>query len=263
MSVLFNFPDWKIKALTMSYDDGVVQDRRLIEIFNRYGLKGTFHLNSGLFDRDNRVNPDEVKSLYKGHEISCHGVTHNWPTQQPAGEVMREVWEDRKILEQLAGYPVTGMSYPFGNYNRESIDILRAAGIVYCRTTRATESFDLPGDFLAWHPTCHHRSMLDLAHGFIEKNRYPMRLFYLWGHAYEFDNNDNWQDMEKFAAMIAGRDNIWYATNLEIYRYIQALRSVVSSTDGRLFYNPSAIPVYCFDANDQYVIAPGETLCLD
>ena len=104
---------------------------------------------------------------------------------------------------------------------------------------------------------------LIVAPGFIENNRYPMRLFYVWGHAYEFDNNDNWQDMEKFAAMIAGRDNIWYATNLEIYRYIQALRSVVSSTDGRLFYNPSAIPVYCFDANDQYVIAPGETLCLD
>ena len=33
------------KALTFSYDDGVTQDIRLIEIFNKYNLKATFNLN--------------------------------------------------------------------------------------------------------------------------------------------------------------------------------------------------------------------------
>lgn len=37
----------KKKAVTFSFDDGVTQDIRLIEIFNKYGLKGTFNLNSG------------------------------------------------------------------------------------------------------------------------------------------------------------------------------------------------------------------------
>lgn len=42
------FPDGKKKALTLSYDDGVEQDRRLVEILNRYGIKATFNINSGV-----------------------------------------------------------------------------------------------------------------------------------------------------------------------------------------------------------------------
>ena len=38
-----------MKALTFSYDDGVTQDKRLIKILNKYGLKCTFNINSGLF----------------------------------------------------------------------------------------------------------------------------------------------------------------------------------------------------------------------
>ena len=56
------FPGGKHKALTMSYDDGRTQDRRLIEIFNKYGIRGTFHLNSGLMD-ENHVQPEEVPAL--------------------------------------------------------------------------------------------------------------------------------------------------------------------------------------------------------
>ena len=71
--------DGKRRALTMSYDDGVFQDRRLVEIFNKYGIKGTFHLNSanmqgggdGIF-----VSPDEVATLYAGHEVAVHTLTH-------------------------------------------------------------------------------------------------------------------------------------------------------------------------------------------
>lgn len=36
------------KALTFSYDDGIEQDRKLVEIFNRYGMKATFNLNTGI-----------------------------------------------------------------------------------------------------------------------------------------------------------------------------------------------------------------------
>ena len=40
------YPGGLAKAITFSYDDGQVYDRRLIEIFNQAGFKGTFHLNS-------------------------------------------------------------------------------------------------------------------------------------------------------------------------------------------------------------------------
>lgn len=47
------FPDGKCKAATFSYDDGVKADIKLIKIFDKYGVKGTFNLNSILFDCEN------------------------------------------------------------------------------------------------------------------------------------------------------------------------------------------------------------------
>ena len=51
-SIFIQFPKGKRKALTLSYDDGVEQDIRLIENMKQHGLKGTFNLNSGLHDFD-------------------------------------------------------------------------------------------------------------------------------------------------------------------------------------------------------------------
>ena len=47
MAIYPTFPDGKRKAFTVSYDDGWPQDRRLIGLMNKYGIKGTFNLNSG------------------------------------------------------------------------------------------------------------------------------------------------------------------------------------------------------------------------
>ena len=112
------FPGGKHKALTMSYDDGRTQDRRLVDIFNRNGIKGTFHLNSGLFERGDRVLPEEISSLYAGHEVACHTVTHPTIARCPLPEVAQEVLEDRKFLEERTGYPVRGLSYPNGSVTR-------------------------------------------------------------------------------------------------------------------------------------------------
>ena len=87
---LNRFKDGKPKAMTMSYDDGVRQDIRLVEIFNKYGIKGTFHLNSGnltdSYDPNSRcLSKAEIANVYKGHEVSMHTSTHPDPlavTQQ-------------------------------------------------------------------------------------------------------------------------------------------------------------------------------------
>ena len=69
-------------------------------------------------------------------------------------------------------------------------------------------------------------------------------MFYLWGHSYEFDDNDNWDIIETFCKKIGGREDIWYATNIEIYDYVQAYESLVYSASADLVYNPSAVPVW-------------------
>ena len=43
LSVFMRYPGGKAKAVTFSYDDGVQQDKRLAEIFDKYGMKATFN----------------------------------------------------------------------------------------------------------------------------------------------------------------------------------------------------------------------------
>lgn len=262
--VVFNlFPGGKNKALTMSYDDGRTQDRRLVELFNKYGLKGTFHLNSG-YTKD-RVYGEEIKTLYQGHEVSIHTVMHPSLPNVPRASMVREVWEDRKSFEAIVGYPVTGMSYPNGTYNDEVLEVLRQCGIVYSRTTKSTNFFNLPDDYLQWHPTCHHAHAMTLAGQFkeLKKDSSRPRLLYVWGHSYEFDWNapdNSWEMIEEFCKLVAHDPDIWYATNMEIYEYHMALKSLVFSTDSSIVKNPSAMDVWVSADGASQKIAAGQIL---
>ena len=47
MSILMRFPGFRKKAFTVSYDDGTVHDKRMVETMMRYGIKDIRDLNSG------------------------------------------------------------------------------------------------------------------------------------------------------------------------------------------------------------------------
>ena len=262
------FPGGKRYALTFSYDDGRTYDRQLVDILNRHGLKGTFHLNSAKFGLNDRyVTADEIKSLYAGHEISCHTANHYMPVQLPAPALFEECIEDRRTLEALAGYPVTGMSYPFGNYDDSVITTMQTAGIVYSRTTQAQHSFKIPTNFMTWHPTCHHRDCMADGEKFLNliksnKSYNGLYLFYVWGHSYEFYDNNNWDLMERFAEMMGGNEQIWYATNMEIYQYLTALKQLVVSANGKQLYNPTATTLWVTANGKPVSIGAGETVNL-
>ena len=263
MNIVFNrYPEGKLKALTMSYDDGPFADRRLVGIFDKYGIRGSFHLNSNRFYKDPDFKPEEVAELYKNHEISCHTLTHPFPKSIPAASMNIEILKDKDNLEKIARYPVRGMSYPYGDYTDEVITQFRALGMEYSRTTRSTNGFAIPEDFMQWHPTCHHKG--DIMNKLeIFKNpprRVPcMMLFYVWGHSYEFDNDNNWELIEEFCAAASGLEDVWYATNIEIYDYVCALRALRFSADCSIVYNPSAIPVWFTADGNTVKVEAGET----
>lgn len=266
--------DGKSKVLTFSYDDGVVQDKRLVEIFDCHGLKGTFNINSGLYrpsDTDGssgRMTKDSCLALYKNsnHEVAVHGFKHLWPAKISSVELLQEILEDRKAIEKDYGVIARGMAYAYGNYNAEVIDILHHCGIVYSRTTKSTHSFSFPENWLELHPTCHHKDnqLMQLAERFVNtfpKNKYP-EMFYVWGHSFEFDNDSNWDVMEKFAQYISGHEHIWYATNIEIYDYVSAYNRLQVSVDEKLVHNPSAIDLWVSLNDEAHCIKAGETLNL-
>lgn len=264
----------KSKVLTFSYDDGMVQDKRLVEIFDRHGLKATFNINSGLFhpgdtDRDRgRMTHASALALYKDshHEVAVHGYKHLWPAKISSVELLQEILTDRQCIEKDYGVIVRGSAYAFGNYNQNVIDTLKQCGIVYARTIKSTHTFSFPENWLELHPTCHHKDarLMELADTFVNgKNKYGFaEMFYVWGHSYEFDEQDNWDVIEKFAAYVSGHEHIWYATNIEIYDYVSAYDHLQVSVDGSMITNPSAIDVWVLIDKESYCVKAGETLIL-
>ena len=252
------YPQGKIKAMTFSYDDGNEADRRLVEIFNQNGMKGTFHLNSGTLGRGKNVTPEELPELYKGHEVSAHSLTHPFLERVPEMTAVNEMIEDRCNLEHFSHSIVRGMSYPMGTYTPELVQMLRELGFVYSRTVESTGKFNLPGDFLMWHPTCHHvdSRLMDLGEQF-KAYKYNMGIFYLWGHSYEFNLSNNWNVIEDFCKSMRNLPDVWYATNIEIYNYVTALKQLDISYDQKLIFNRSAFDLYIGDWGKVYKIVPG------
>ena len=248
----------KFKVLTMSYDDGKLADKRLVETFNRHGIKGTFHINGGLFGDSARINKEEIRSLYQGHEISAHTFTHPTISRCPISQVVQQVIEDRKVLEEIAGYTVRGMSYPNGSVSDEIMTMLPAVGIEYSRTVGSSHAFTLPENYLRWMSTCHHNhDLMGNAQKFAElfKSQY-LYMMYVWGHSYEFDNDDNWELIEEFCEFIGGRDDIWYATNIEIVDYMNALDMLKFSANGDFVYNPTCTDLW-LSVGGEIVTVPG------
>lgn len=240
------YPDGFKKILTFSFDDGKENDARLISLFNKYNLKATFHLNGINYLDKSADEKEKVRNLYRNHEIACHTLSHGWPARMPSVSLVTETMKDREILEEIAGYPVTGMSYPSGSYNDEVISIMHACGIEYSRTVKSTNDFPIPDNFLKWHPSCHFKNAMPLAEKFLKNinSQWTSPLLNIWGHSHEMCSEEDWEQTEKLFALLSGNDKIWYATNIEIYNYISAQRMLKISADEKIFYNPSAIDVW-------------------
>ena len=276
MAQLFmRYPGGVAKALTFSYDDGVEQDIRFMEILDKNGLKGTFNINSGSYPAEDKVWPEgtvhrrmpksRCTEVYtnSGHEVAVHALTHPRLEQMPAERISYEIVKDRENLEAQFGTIIRGMAYPYGSHNDTVVDVLRACGILYARTTAVTGSFNIPQDWLRLPATCKHTDpkLMDYARKFADMKvtKDSAKLFYVWGHTYEFEGDDNWNVIEEFAEFMGGREDIWYATNIEIFEYIKDFESLVYSVDGSIVHNPTARTLWYFYRNEIASIAPGET----
>ena len=283
LSVFMRYPGGKAKAVTFSYDDGVQQDKRLAEIFDKYGMKATFnHISDKM--RKNAFSKEEVKEYFlsKGHEIAVHGAGHRANGNTRSIEGIRDVLDCRLELEEKCDTIIRGMAYPdsgitlmgnFGSY--EAIkQYLTELDIAYARTLGGdNDSFLLPQDFHAWMPTAHHNNPqimeyidkflnVDISSKAYHARRVP-RLFYIWGHSYEFDNDNNWERIEEICEKLSNNDEIWYATNIEIYDYIEAYKSLKYSANGQKVYNPTLYTIYIDVDSKLYEIKSGETVIIE
>lgn len=277
--VFLRYPDFKAKAVTLSYDDGIEQDERLIDIFNRHNLKAAFNINTGLMAPEGTVYPTDqlhrrlpeskVRSIYNngGHELALHSLHHKYMDELNECELIYEIAEDKKNLERLTGKIIRGFACPYGRSSEKVKKALEQLNVVYARGVGSTMSFALPRDLLEITPTCRHtdKNAEELIERFLSlsplenyHDRHPW-LFYMWGHAYEFERDDSWELIEKMCEQLGGRNDVWYATNIQVFSYIADYRRLIFSADGELVFNPTSTKMWLESDRELFTVEPGET----
>ena len=274
------FPGGKLKAVTFSFDDGCREDIKLAQLLDSYNCRCTFNVNSGFIKNPGNkfLNLDEVKKYLAdtNHEIAVHGDKHRAPGVNTPIDIIRDVLDCRTELENMFGKIIRGMAYPDSGINRfdngttyEDVKrVLKDCGILYARSLKRDDSFRLPIDWYNWEPTVApgDTGYLELAEKFAALNEdnctnsnASPRIFYAWGHGYDIDT---WlgEALHKLCAIIANKEDTWYATNMEIYEYTNAYRSLVFSADGSICYNPTLFDIWFVVDGKPYTIKSGETI---
>ena len=289
------YEGYTTKSMVFNYDDCRWEDQQMIELLDQYGMKGTFNLVSNniisnlksLCYKQTGKNDDEsvlefAKELYKDHEISNHSATHR-PAHLNPGEISQDskgnqlvgVSTEEEIadlvncpayIKEKLGVDAIGHAWPNGNGHRRDdyyTDLEPAmieAGIKYARHD-ANGTFELPEDWFSWHATCHHNNALSYTDKFIAlENTGDLKCFFNWGHTYEFENNKgnealDWTMIENVMKKLQPH-NIWFATNGDIYRYVEATK-LVEITETTVTNN-SDMTVYYNINGSNIELAPGE-----
>lgn len=271
------FPNGLKKAFTLSYDDNLVDDIRLMEIMQANGIKGTFNVSSGLYCGENedpgerwpRLTYKQAIEAYNKYdvEIAVHGHTHRDFTKITEPELYLEIALDKANLERDYNCVVRGAAYPYGTWNETAVHALKHCGIKYCRTVWCDTNFYIPkgDDWLRLRSTCHHNSpnLMEFAKTFKEMDPMDCKMFYVWGHTAEFRNDKNWNVIEELCEFMGKCEGVWHATNIEICEYCLAYEQLEYSTapDTRMVYNPTAKEIWLEIWGGKVIsVKPGETV---
>lgn len=264
------YPGGKTKAFNISYDDGVVQDIRFVELLNRYGLKGTFNLNYGLMRSGftwqhecgmtvRRIPEEQALKVYEGHEIASHSYSHPYFDNMKESEILRELGADKFFLERVFGREVEGYATPFYYYSDLMADCVRRCGFAYARISEKTNDYSIPEDFYRWRGSKFHwdEDLEDFVAGFLASDQ-ELALCQLVGHSYDLDVMNLWDRMERICRAVGNHPDVWPATHAELVRYLKNMSRVRFSWVG--IHNESDVDLW-FEVDGGAVrVRPGEKL---
>ena len=267
------YPEGKTKAFNVTYDDGVLQDKEFVQILNKYGIKGTFNLNSELMKNQfawfhecgmvvKRLSEADVKDLYDGHEIASHTLTHPNMQGMSAEQILREMSQDKDNLENIFGTKVLGFAVPFNYYSDLIAECAKIVGFEYARTSDMSGGYTPCEEEYYWRAGIFHlsselESYIDV---FLETDE-ELAVAQIVGHTYDFDAERNWDQMENLLAKVASDDKIWFATNLELVRYLKAMKNTEVTDD--YIQNHGKVDVW-FEVNGTvHCIKPDEKVLIN
>lgn len=242
------------KFFTLSFDDGVEQDKRLIEVLKQYDMPCTFNLNGGMFGDEsftahigeigfmdlkaenrfrlrlfstvehNRIPLDEAVQVYAGYEVASHDYTHHPVKGRTLDEIREALLQDRQTLSEIFGQQITGFAYPGGISSKAAANVLRENDFLFGRGAFSSRSFAWPEDPWEYKPTCSHKDkkIFDLLNDFdAAEPAEDDLLFMVWGHAYEFDYGIENTSLEHFKRVLdraVAMQGVVFCTNSDAFR---------------------------------------------
>lgn len=263
------YPGGKAKAFNVTYDDGVMQDLRFVELMNRYGLKGTFNLNSELMRMGfiwthpngmevKRLDPDTARWLYRGHEIASHTLTHPYMHDLSEAELLRQLGEDKRNLEEWFDTEVAGFAVPFDFYSEAIADCARKCGFEYARMSEFSRCYTPCRNWYFWQTGFYHiePGLTEFVDGFLKTGE-ELAVCQIVGHSYDLDAEHLWETMEAILRRISGEPDLWSCTNLELVRYLKAMERADISEN--TIHNPTQTELWFEYGGAIFPVRPGET----
>lgn len=227
------YPGGKRKAFNITYDDGVLQDERFVDMLNRYGIKGTFNLNSQLMNEEfvwthpngmevKRLSPKRAAHLYDGHEIASHTLTHPYMQNLSDDELYRQLRSDKDDLEMIFGKEVTGFAVPFDYYDERIAKCAMACGFHYARMSDCSGDFRPCTDFYHWKAGIYHTdpNLPNFVTEFLNIHE-ELAVCQILGHSYELDTESLWDTLELICTMVSRCNDVWFCTNAELVDFLR------------------------------------------
>lgn len=244
------------KYFVWNIDDGLEQDKRIIQILRKYGMGATFNLNSGMygdktyegrignlgmtevpydkFDVNKkhllpyvphfRIPEEEVAEVYEGFEVASHTLEHRNVRKCSDEELRRQIVDDANNLSAKFNQKVVGFAYPYGVSDERCNALFKEAGIKYARTIKTNASFRFPEDPLRMPMTCWHvsKKALETVDRFLNTEATDHDMFFLmFAHGYEFDfetKESNWSKFEEICKRVSAYDDVICCSTADAFR---------------------------------------------
>lgn len=223
-----------MRYVCLSFDDGTIYDVKFIELLNKYNLKATLNLNSGLDDfvryyeektPIKRLKLSETKDLYKGHEVASHSLTHPYFSSLNEEEIIKQSRDDIKNLSDIFGYEVKGFAFPFHDQTEQNIETVKNNNdLIYIRYSFLDSSY-LPKDRFHIHINALYddENIYEQLEEF-SKNDLENSLFVIAGHSYEFEVNNDWSKIERLLKYLSLNKSIKVVTLLDAVKSIYKIK---------------------------------------
>ena len=212
-----------MKYFIFAIDDGTIYDKKVIAIFNKYNIRATFNLNSGLEDfvwyKDwlevRRLKLNDNKNIYDGHEVASHSLTHPFLTSLSDEDVYREVKEDIDNLRNIFNRDIKTFSFPFDGYDERTINIIKSLGITHIILPAIDDSFLYPVD--TYHIKVTSWNVDDALYKvkrFIEDTQ--AEVFIYLSHSYDYEYDNSYDKLEELCKIVTTQKDIKIITMSEL-----------------------------------------------